>query len=448
MNICQTEMKRRDQSDTKQKVKDECVTSMTPLFRLEALASQQSNWLGEIVLVRPVSFTALTLIATLFAAMVVTFFICGSYTKRSTVAGQLVPTSGQLKIHSPQYGLVLERFVDEGQLVKQGARLFRLSSERFAGDSEPVQAEVSDQLAQQRRSLNEELKKQTQLQVEERQSLQSKLQSLRQELKTLAQQRASQERLIELATNAVGRYQGLMDKGYISMDQLQQRQAELLSQRQTLQRLTRETTALTQLLVERRHEFSGLSALHENQLAIIRRSLSSIQQEFIESEAKRTLILTAPQDGMATSILVEPGQTVDSSQPLMSIVPADSRLQVELYAPSKAIGFIHAGDTVMVRYQAYPYQKFGQHRGSVKSISKTTLSASELANVTGTMPGLGLDGEQIYRIRVDIEAQSILAYGKPRPLQTGMLVEADILQETRHLYEWVLEPLYSLTGKL
>lgn len=266
----------------------------TPLFRLEALASRQGDWLGDIVLVRPVSFTVLTLIAVLFAALVVTFFICGSYTKRSTVPGQLVPSSGQLKIYSPQYGVVLERFVDEGQSVKQGEQLFLLSSERFAGNLGPIQAEVSDQLAQRHRSLGEELTKQKQLQAEERQSLKSKLESLRQELVTLAKQAASQEKLVQLATNAAGRYQGLMDKGYISMDQLQQRQAELLSQRQTLQGLARETTALTQQLVERRHEFSGLSALHENQLASIQRSLSSVQQELIESEAKRTLIITAP----------------------------------------------------------------------------------------------------------------------------------------------------------
>lgn len=424
------------------------MTSKTPLFRLEALASRQGNWLGDIVLVRPVSFTVLTLISVLFAVLVVTFFIYGSYTKRSTVPGQLVPSSGQLKIYSPQYGVVLERFVDEGQSVKQGGQLFSLSSERFAGNLGPIQAEVSDQLAQRHRSLGEELTKQKQLQAEERQSLKSKLDSLRQELVTLAKQVASQEKLVQLATNAAGRYQGLMDKGYISMDQLQQRQAELLGQRQTLQGLARETTALTQQLVERRHEFSGLSALHENQLASIQRSLSSVQQELIESEAKRTLIITAPQEGVATAILVEPGQTVDSSRSLMSIVPANSRLQAELYAPSKAIGFVRTGDPVMVRYQAYPYQKFGQHRGNVLSISKATMSAAELASMTGSVPGLGLSGEQIYRIRVDVEAQSVLAYGKPRPLQTGMLVEADILHETRRLYEWVLEPLYSLTGKL
>ncbi|MET5012441.1 secretion protein HlyD, partial [Burkholderia pseudomallei] len=30
----------------------------------------------------------------------------------------------------------------------------------------------------------------------------------------------------------------------------------------------------------------------------------------------------------------------------------------------------------------------------------------------------------------------------------GMALQADVLQERRRLYEWVLEPLYSLTGKL
>ena len=103
---------------------------------------------------------------------------------------------------------------------------------------------------------------------------------------------------------------------------------------------------------------------------------------------------------------------------------------------------------MLLRYQAYPYQKFGQHHGQVISVSRTTLSAAELANVVGTVPGLGGNGEQIYRIRVGIEQQSVLAYGESRPLQAGMLVEADVLQETRRLYEWVLEPLYSLTGKL
>ncbi|MFK0312184.1 HlyD family secretion protein [Pseudomonas sp. NPDC090233] len=423
------------------------MTGKTALFRSEALAARGINWLGEIVLIRPVSFSFLTFIALLLAAMVVAFFFYGSYTKRSTVTGQLLPSSGQMKIHSPQYGVVIERFVEEGQQVERGARLFSLSSERTS-NSGLVQASVSDKLSQRRRSLKAELIKREQLQAEERLSLQSKLESLRQELETLTHQLSNQGKLVSLASNAAERYQGLMDKGYISMDQLQQRQAQLLGERQTLQGLMREKAALHQQRVERQHELIGLPALHENQLASIRRALSSVEQELIENEAKRSVLITAPKSGIATSILANPGQTVDSTRSLMSIVPADSILQAELYASSSTIGFIRMGDAVLLRYKAYPYQKFGQHYGRVSSISRTTISAAELGSMAGSVPGIGTDGEQIYRIRVDLEKQSVIAYGEQRPLQTGMLVEADILQETRRLYEWVLEPLYTLTGKL
>ncbi|KSN53155.1 HlyD family secretion protein [Pseudomonas aeruginosa] len=385
------------------------MTPQNDFFRAEALNRKMYQALGKVTLTRPVSFTFLTLLAAAMALLVVGFFLFGSYTKRSTVSGQLVPASGQVKVHAPQAGIVLRKFVQEGQAVRRGERLMVLSSERY---------------------------------------LTSKVASLQRELTTLAAQTDSQQRLLALASDAAARYQGLMDKGYISMDQLQQRQAELLGQRQTLQGLERERTSLRQQLTERRNELAGLSARQANQLAETRRQLSAVEQDLAESEAKRTLLVTAPESGIATAVLAEAGQTVDSSRPLLSIVPADTPLQAELYAPSKSIGFIRPGDAVLIRYQAYPYQKFGQYHGKVQSISRASVSYAELSSMVGGVPGLGQDGEQLYRLRVTLDDQAVTAYGQPRPLQSGMLLDADILQDTRRLYEWVLEPLYSLTGKL
>lgn len=418
------------------------------LFRKEALDAQHASGLGEIVLIRPISFVFLTLLATAMVLLVVGFFLFGSYTKRSTVSGQLVPAGGQVKVHAPQPGIVIEKFVHEGQAVKRGDRLMILSSERYGRDAGPVQAGISRTLEQRRDSLHEELKKILPLQANERDSLTNKVASLQRELVTLSEQTDSQRRLLALATDAVERYQGLMDKGYISMDQLQQRQAELLGQRQTLQGLERERTSLQQQSIEHRNELAGLTARQANQLAETRRQLSTVEQELVESEAKRTLLIIAPENGIATAVLAEAGQTVDSSRPLLSIVPVDTPLQAELYAPSKSIGFIKSGDAVLIRYQAYPYQKFGQYHGQVQSISRTSVSVSELSSMNGGVSRAGQDGEQLYRLRVSLDDQAVTAYGQPLALQSGMLLDADILQDTRRLYEWVLEPLYSLTGKL
>lgn len=226
------------------------LTSKSPLFRAEALESRQVKWLGEVILIRPVSFTVLSGFAVFLALLVVAFFIWGDYTKRSTVTGQLLPVSGQIKIRVPQYGVVLERFVQEGQFVERGASLLSISSERYSLNAEPVQAEVSGQLGLRRISLLDELEKQKQLQLDERKSLVSKVASLQSELSVLARQTTSQHELVALAADAARRYRGLMEKGYISMDQLQQRQSELLGQRQSLQALERERTALQQQLVK------------------------------------------------------------------------------------------------------------------------------------------------------------------------------------------------------
>ncbi|AZD86158.1 HlyD family secretion protein [Pseudomonas chlororaphis subsp. aureofaciens] len=419
-----------------------------PLFRREALDARQTNGLGDIVLVRPISFTLLTCLATALAVSVAAFFFFASYTKRSTISGQLVPVGGLVKVYVPQAGIVFETFVHEGQRVKRGEPLLTISSERYGSDAEPVQAGISRQLEHRRDSLRGELEKVLRLQLDERDSLSNKVASLQRELAILARQADSQQRLVALSSDATQRYQGLMDKGYISVDQLQQRQAELLGQRQALQGLERERAALQQQLTERRNELVGLGARQANQQADIQRQLSALEQNLAESEAKRTLLVTAPETGIATAVLADIGQTVDSSRPLLSIVPADAPLQAELYAPSKSIGFIKPGDSVLIRYQAYPYQKFGQYQGRVRSISRTSVPFAELASMAGAVPGLAKDGEQLYRLQISLDKQMVTAYGQPRPLQSGMLLDADVLQDTRRLYEWVLEPLYSLTGKL
>jgi membrane fusion protein len=123
----------------------------------------------------------------------------------------------------------------------------------------------------------------------------------------------------------------------------------------------------------------------------------------------------------------------------MSLLPKGSRLQAQLLVPSAAVGFIEPGDSVLLRYQAYPYQKFGHHRGKVIRVSRSAIAPAG---------GDGQSAEPYYRVLVALDEQSITAYGKQEPLRPGMRLDADILGERRKLYEWVLEPLYSLRGKV
>lgn len=383
--------------------------AVPPLFREQALVGQIPQSMGGIVLARLLSFTFLSLFAVLVSAGLCFFLAWSSYTQRSTVIGQLVPDSGLIKVHAQQPGIVVERRVAEGEEVKQGQVLYVVSSERQASAVGSIQGSISGQVEQRQISLRAEVEKAALLYRQERDKLQHKIAALRAELAQLNAQ--------------IG---------------LQEQQAR----RQTLERarlgIERELSGEEDML-------ASLPLKHQNQVAQLGRLLSQAAQELSESEGKRRLLITAPQAGTVAAVVAEHGQTVDGGRPLLSIVPSDARLHAALYAPTRAIGFVKRGDRVLIRYQAYPYQKFGHHAGTVQTISRTTLPAAEFS-----IPGLveTSANESLYRIHVRLDEQAIHAYGRPQALQAGMLLEADILQETRYPFEWLLEPLYSIRGKM
>ena len=416
------------------------------LFRDEALASVRSSALGPIVLVAPLSFTVLTIIAVLLSAAMIALLIFGNYTQRSTVEGQLVSDAGLARIYTPQSGIVTEQHVIEGQKVKTGTVLFVVSSERYNELQSSTQAAVSESVRHRAGSLRTEIANTGVLQEQQRHDVRSKIEGELTEITKIDAQLRGQQQRVQIAEDSAARYKKLSERDMVAIDQMQQKSAEVLDQRARLQDLERDHIYHERELVAARAELKDLTLQQQNQMSQLERDVAVTSQEYAESEAKRRLAITAPEDGIATAVAAHVGQSVDSSKALVSILRDDALLQAELYVPSRSIGFIRPGDRVLVRYQAFPYQKFGHQAGVVQSVSRTALPAEELSSANAV--GIATNSEPSYLVIVRLASQSVLAYGQPQALQPGMLLEADILRERRHLYEWALEPLFSLSGRL
>jgi len=415
------------------------------LFRDQALAAARSQTLGKIVLVRPPSFALLTGFAALLAAATVTFLVFGSYTERSRIAGQLISDAGLGKVYAPQAGIVLERHVIEGAAVKPGDVLFVISSERSSASQGATQAAISGEVRERAASLSGELETTRRLQERERESLALGVSGLQDEFAQLDAQIRSQQDRVQVAEGSAARYRRAYELKVVSIEVEQQKAGELLDQRTRLEALERDEIALKQRLYVAKADLASLPMKQQNQLADIDRRLAETSAQLAESEARRRIVVTAPQAGTATAVLTNIGQYVDGTKPLVTLMPAGALLHADLYAPSRAVGFVRPGDPVLIRYQAFPYEKFGHSQGTVESVARTALSKSELDAVEISDSATA---EPLYRITVRLASQSIQAYGRAQPLQSGMLLEADVLRETRRLYEWVLEPLYSVAGKL
>ncbi len=398
--------------------------------------------MGEPNLASPLAYSLLTGCAVLIAALVLAYGCYGEYTRKAHVPGYLVPTKGLIKIFAPETGTVTEKYVSEGQEVKQGDALFVISTERSTESTLEARAAAITQLRQRRDSLLRELEKQGSIDMLEKQSLQERLRGKQAQHAQLLSELITQRAKVGSAESSLQRFRALRASRFASDLQVQEKVDLQLDAKGRLQNMQREKLQLETEIGGLQLELSSSELKQRNQRAAIERNISTVEQELTEQESRRSIVMRASASGKATAILCERGQTVTTERPLLSILPTDATLQAQLLVPSRAIGFIRQGQDVAVRYHAFPYQRFGSQRGEVVELSKTLITPREGQDLPVTLQ------EPAYRVTVRLRDQVVLAYGKPIPLQAGMLFEADVWLDHRRLVEWLLEPLFSISGRV
>lgn len=410
---------------------------MQLLFRPEAIAARGQQWLGRVQLVRPLALSWMTLgaLAMLLAAG---FFISlAGYTRKASTSGVLVPDRGLIRMVPSASGVVLERRVAEGQIVQAGDVLFVLTLERQQLNAD-VQQRVQQSLDERKRSLQASARQQQALSSAQQATLDRRLQALAGELGQLDGETALQQQRLTLARQSLARLEALQREQFISSAQVQAKSEDLLGVQVQAQALVRQRAALERerqdLLGQRR----ALPLQAEGATGSIERELAALSREVAEVDADRQVLVRAPQAGTVSAVLAEPGQSVSPASALASLVPAGAVLQAHLYAPSSAIGFVRAGQPVRMRFDAFPYQKYGLVNGRVLQVSRTPLAASEVAALA--LAPAGIETQALFRITVAMDDQA-QAGSAALSLVAGMRLSADVLLDRRRLIEWLFEPL-------
>lgn len=415
---------------------------MVALFRAEAQASQQQAWLGSVQLHRPATLKWLSILALGGVIAVGAFLFSTEYTRKARVNGLLVPERGVMRLSVPQSATVVARPVQDGQQVHEGDVLFVLSLD----STNPTGDGLSRTLRERERSLGTAQLRQRELAQSQATSLKARIATLDATLRQAdAELRLHAEREA-LARESLGRLESLAKDQFVSSAQVQTKREELLGLQAQRQALARERENLQREALGLQAELQAIPLKTEVQQGELARDIAALQAQGVENEARRRLVLRAPSDGQMSTVLAEPGQVVQAGTQLAALLPARTALQAHLYAPSSAVGFLRPHQTVLLRYQAFPYQKFGQQQGEVLQVSRTPLQAAELAQLG--LPAAMAQGEPMYRITVQLQRQSVEAYGQDQSLSPGMLLEADVLLERRRLIEWIFEPLLSLARRV
>jgi len=412
------------------------------LFRKESLEAKKIKVLGSVALYcPPYRWVIITLIC-LLVAILIAFCVFGSYTKRESAQGVLVPEKGMMTITAMSAGTVIALPARESDSLQKGDKIATVSSEistRFGQTREAI----ASQLELQKQALNNQLINLDQLNSETLKSLQEKIRLFEQqsvELDKIYRQRTQQ---IALSKAQLKKISAMRKEGYASHTQVEQQQNDLLDASVRLQDVARQRIDVRQQLAQAKQQLREQPLNYSQQKNDLQQKLADNAQSLMENESRRSIELRAPEKGTVSAVLVKQGQVVSAGQTLAMILPDNARLQARIMLSSRAIGFIRPGQRVVLRYQSFPWQKFGQQYGTVSEISKSALSPQEVATITGDNQAK----ESMYQVKVTLDKQTVQAYGRQVSLRPGTGLEADFIIDKRRIYEWVLEPLNAL-GKM
>jgi membrane fusion protein len=415
---------------------------MTALFRQEALRAKSNRAEGAVLhyspLAKPVAVASLVI-----ALGVVAIVVFGHYTRTVSVAGYLVPDSGIVRVFAPQPGIIVERQVATGSHVEKGDTLYVVSAERSGRGQGQLLATAAETLRDRRKMVAEQIDKTRNIQLVEQDRLRARRDQIMTRRSLIDQKIEILGRSVALRQDIFDRKKALAERNISTVEQAQQVELNLLDQRGQLAALQMDRQSISEELASLDLDLRAKPMQQVNEVNSLRKELLSLDQQLAESETRRENVIVAPEAGIVSVVLADVGQAVTITQSLAVIQPDGANLQVNLFAPSRAIGFVKVGDAVRLRYQAFPFQKFGQYEGTVQTIARTALSSNEVASLQ--LPQIE-QSEPLYRIVVEPSTQFVRAYGEKIPLQAGMTVDAYVLQETRAIYEWILEPLYSVRG--
>jgi membrane fusion protein len=152
-------------------------------------------------------------------------------------------------------------------------------------------------------------------------------------------------------------------------------------------------------------------------------------------------VVSSPVDGRISALHVLDGQSVRSETLVLNIIPDGSTVYAELLVPGRSAGMLDPGQAVDLRFDAYPFEKFGIHHATVEQVARSLLLPGD-ARFPVAVP------EPVYRVRARLHRQSIDIDGDMRALTPGLTFKADILLDERTLLEWLLAPVIGATMRL
>ncbi len=194
----------------------------------------------------------------------------------------------------------------------------------------------------------------------------------------------------------------------------------------------KESTANYQAAVEQRSQaLAEFKARTSTELVEATKKRDAAQQEYIKANQRWTQqTLKTPIDGVVQQLSVTTvGGVVTAAQPLLTVVPENTPLEIEAQVINRDVGHLHVGQRVINKVETYDFTRYGYIEGEVLWVGTDAVQDQKL----------GL----VYPVRIKLAQTETpnAVNGRKGAVTAGMNVTADIRTDERRMIEYLLAPM-------
>jgi len=390
----------------------------------------------------------------------------GHINEVAVAAGKVIP-SGQVKtVQVKNKGIVKEINVTEGQLVKEGdvlvvldpttttadydslkkrAAYYKLDIQRLTAEltQQPFTPEEDPDLEP--HDLAAEIALYQSRTSDYRTQRQSRVDVIDQKIARLQATQASYEKYAEVLAieqEKEARLIDLSEQNAISEFQLLEQQSKTIEYAKNAQSQLDEINSIRAEIAEAQQNLANVDASYHKDIMT---ALVEAKKEYYTvtesikkaDEDSRMATIYAPISGRVYNLDIHTlGGIVTDAQPLMQIVPEDAKLEFEVYADNKDIGFIKVGQEAEVKVETFNFQKFGMYKAEVMEISADAVDEPN-----------DQQRNKKFKLLLDPTSNDINVYGQPARLEIGMNVSAEIKIKEKRIIDFFLDPFRRYTSE-
>lgn len=372
--------------------------------------------------------------------------------------GQVVPSKDIQYVQSLEGGVLQELLVQEGEHVKKGQALLRISDVHFSSEERGTESRFLSLRARKARleaeanesefSLPEEIaEKSPEISANEKALYNSRRLELQNAYDILDDKTAKASADLEETKAQINRLYSnrklLSEELRITKDLVSKRAApkleEIRLQRQlsdingqinaNAQHKKSLEATLSSVRNERKSQknvfkSNALKELGEVETDIkaLEESLKSIGDRVDRAEIK------SPADGIVNKITIKTiGGVIEPAKPLVEIVPMDEALKIRAKVSPSDIAFIKTDQPAKIKITAYDAQRYGSLKGKISRIGANSITDR--------------DGGVYFEIEAIAEKNYMGSDERPLPVTPGMVAELEVITGKRSILEYMLKPI-------